>query len=116
MCDLCVLEPVGLLALSYAIDKAYAYDERWLALRVSYGFNGVVIREPELPSLVRHLAAHPSRRPPDHLLFEWCVVVVAAVVLVLVLVDVDVVVVAAVVIVVVVVVIVAVAAVVGVVV
>jgi len=73
------------------------------------GFNGVVIREPELPSLVRHLAAHPSRRPPDQLLFEWCVVVVAAVVIVLVLVDVDVVV-EAVVIVVVVVVLVAVAA------
>ena len=31
MCDLCPLQPAGLLALSYAIDKAYAYDERWLA-------------------------------------------------------------------------------------
>ena len=36
--------PSALLALQYLLDKAYAYDEDWLALRVSYGFNGVVVR------------------------------------------------------------------------
>jgi len=63
--------PNAMMALAYAIDKAYAYDDRWIALRVSYGFNGFVIRDSDLPSLITHLAAHPSRRPPDHLLFEW---------------------------------------------
>ena len=47
------------------------YDPGWLALRVSYGFNGVIIPGKDLPSLTDHLTAHFDRRPPDHLLFEW---------------------------------------------
>ncbi len=66
-----LLCPHGLLATYRAIDKAYLYDPRWLALRVSYGFNGVVVPSADLPSLTAHLQAHFDRRPPDHLLFEW---------------------------------------------
>ena len=66
-----LLCPHGLLAINHAIDKAYTYDRRWLALRVSYGFNGVIVPQADLPSLTDHLASHFSRRPPDHLLFEW---------------------------------------------
>ena len=54
-----------------AIDRAYTHDPHWLALRVSYGFNGVIVPQADLPSLAAHLAAGFSRRPPDHLLFEW---------------------------------------------
>jgi hypothetical protein len=36
-----------------------------------YGFNGVVIPTPDLPSLAAHLRDGFKRRPPDHLLFEW---------------------------------------------
>ena len=39
-----LLCPHGLVAAAHAIDKAYLYDPHWLALRVSYGFNGVVVR------------------------------------------------------------------------
>ena len=35
-----LLCPHGLLAVYHAIDKSYAYDPHWIALRVSYGFNG----------------------------------------------------------------------------
>ena len=66
-----LLCPHGHRALSYAVDKAYLYDERWLALRVSYGFNGVVVPQADLASLAAHLQNHFHRRPPDHLLFEW---------------------------------------------
>ena len=55
----------------HAIDKSYLYDPHWLALRVSYGFNGVIVHQPDLASLADHLAGHFDRRPPDHLLFEW---------------------------------------------
>ena len=58
-------------AVNHAIDKAYKYDPRWLALRVSYGFNGVIVPQEDLQSLETHLARHFDRRPPDHLLFEW---------------------------------------------
>ena len=66
-----LLCPHGLRAALYAVDKAYAKDPRRIALRVSYGFNGVVVKQGDLDSLAHHLAAHYSRRPPDHLLFEW---------------------------------------------
>ena len=35
-----LLCPHGLLAVYHAMDKSYAYDPHWIALRVSYGFNG----------------------------------------------------------------------------
>ena len=66
-----LLCPHGMAAIQHAMDKAYAYDKAWLALRVSYGFNGVIVPTADLPSLTDHLAAHFARRPPDHLLFEW---------------------------------------------
>ena len=59
------------LALQHAIEKASRYDPHWLALRVSYGFNGVLVRQADVPSLAAHLRAHYARREPDHLLFEW---------------------------------------------
>ena len=59
------------LAPQHAIEKASRYDPHWLALRVSYGFNGVLVRQADVPSLAAHLRAHYARREPDHLLFEW---------------------------------------------
>ena len=66
-----LLCPNGFAAILHAMDKASRYDPGWLALRVSYGFNGVIIPGKDLPSLTDHLTAHFDRRPPDHLLFEW---------------------------------------------
>ena len=63
--------PNGTLAPQHAIEKASRYDPHWLALRVSYGFNGVLVRQADVPSLAAHLRAHYARREPDHLLFEW---------------------------------------------
>ena len=51
-------------SLHYFVNKAYRYDPSWIALRVSYGFNGVVVRQADLPSLQAHLAKHFERRPP----------------------------------------------------
>ena len=37
--------------LYFILKQATRYDPRWLALRVSYGFNGVVVRQADVPSL-----------------------------------------------------------------
>ena len=52
------------LAPQHAIEKASRYDPHWLALRVSYGFNGVLVRQADVPSLAAHLRAHYARRSP----------------------------------------------------
>lgn len=66
-----LLCPSGLLAILHLVRTASALDPNWIALRCSYGFNGIVLRAADLPSLRGHLAAHYARRPPDHLVFEW---------------------------------------------
>ena len=63
--------PNALNALVYFMEKASRYDANWMALRVSYGFNGVVVRGADLNGLAKHISAGANRRPPDHLLFEW---------------------------------------------
>ena len=55
----------------HAPRQASRYDPDWIALRVSYGFNGVIVRHADLPSIGEHLASGYERRPPDHLLYEW---------------------------------------------
>lgn len=66
-----LLCPNGLLAILHLIRTASQLDPNWIALRCSYGFNGIVMRSADLPSLREHLAANAARRPPDHLVYEW---------------------------------------------
>ena len=47
------------------------YDPNWVALRVSYGFNGIIVPQKDVPNLREHIAKGYGRRPPDHLIFEW---------------------------------------------
>ena len=42
-----LLCPSGLQAALHAMSRAYRYDPDWIALRVSYGFNGIVV--PQVP-------------------------------------------------------------------
>ena len=45
----------------------------WLALRISYGMNGVVIRNADMGSLLRYLRAGHAEKPPDILWQQWAV-------------------------------------------
>jgi hypothetical protein len=55
----CRVCPFMLRALHYALAKAQALQPDWLALRVSYGMNGVLLRvhKPLNPRLSLHLSA-----------------------------------------------------------
>jgi hypothetical protein len=61
----------ALRALQYAAAKAYLRAPEWLALRVSYGMNGILMRAADVAPLTAYLRAHVARLPPDLLWREW---------------------------------------------
>ncbi|KFM29335.1 Alpha-1,3-mannosyl-glycoprotein 4-beta-N-acetylglucosaminyltransferase C [Auxenochlorella protothecoides] len=65
--------PFALRALHTAAVKANAQRESkgWVALRVSYGMNGVLMHNADIPDLVDYLWRHVTRKPPDLLWAEW---------------------------------------------
>jgi len=58
-------------AVHYAVLKAERYSPQWLALRVSYGLNGIVMKSADALKFADFLWQHVSRLPPDLLYAEF---------------------------------------------
>jgi hypothetical protein len=63
----------GFYAIEYVMRKSTFWNPNWIALRVSYGMNGIIMKKSDINLLVFYFESTlNSGKPPDHLFYDFC--------------------------------------------
>jgi hypothetical protein len=62
----------GTLKLIHCIlQRVTSTHENWISMRISYGMNGILIRNKDIPKIITFLILNMWHKPSDHNIVEW---------------------------------------------
>jgi hypothetical protein len=66
-----LLCPGALRLIHCILHRVSAGRKTWIAMRISYGMNGILIRNQDIPKIIIFLILNMWHKPSDHNIVEW---------------------------------------------
>jgi hypothetical protein len=65
---------IGWIALYYFLQKATKWNSNWISLRMSYGFNGILMKKSDIVLFKSFLESNLKSKPVDHLFYDFSMI------------------------------------------